>query len=192
LVKTAPPTKLVARSELEALIMRDPDWIAGSEWGFPRPGHPEGVVKYHIIEVLANLDKINLAPAEKANLRIAALVHDTFKYQVDRNAPRIPPKEHGYLASQWLSKYLQDPSLLALVELHDDGYRAWQDFQHGGERQGWRRITQIIGRLEGEMQMFINFYWADNNVGDKSPEQLPWFIERLGDCGVTVNLPIQE
>ena len=172
--------------------MRDPDWIAGSEWGFPRPGHPEGVVKYHIIEVLANLDKINLAPAEKASLRIAALVHDTFKYRVDRNAPRIPPNEHGYLASQWLEKYIQDSKLLALVELHDDGYRAWQDFQHGGERRGWRRITQIIDRLGDEVQTFIDFYWADDNVGDKSPEQLPWFIERLGDCGVVVSLPIQR
>jgi hypothetical protein len=192
LLKPAPPVAIVARSELETAIIREPAWIAGAAWGFPREGHPEGAVKYHIAEVLANLDRINLTPEKKANLRIAGLAHDTFKYQVDRNAPRIPPNEHGFLAAQWLTKYIQDPKLLALVELHDEGYRAWQDFQHGAEPRGWRRITQIVKRLDDEIQMFSDFYWADNNAGDKSPEQLTWFIERLADCGVIVTLPIQS
>ena len=43
-------------TELEARICADAAWKKGAVWGNPRPGHSEGIVMYHIAEVLANVE----------------------------------------------------------------------------------------------------------------------------------------
>jgi hypothetical protein len=175
---------------LERRIAGDPAWLAGVEWGAPRRGHPEGAVKWHVAEVLANVDRLDLSPADRTRLRLAALVHDSFKRDVDRSAPRVAPNEHGFLAARWLASHVSDDRLLALVELHDEGYRAWRAHQAGRDEQALGRIAQIVGRMGDEIGLFVAFYWADNRSGDKAPDQLDWFVARLADSGVVVEVSV--
>src|SRR5689334_3385027 len=76
-------------TDLERRIAADPAWQKGVAWGIPRTGHLEGPIKYHIADVLANLDRQHLDKEERRALRLVALVHDTFKYQVDETRPKI-------------------------------------------------------------------------------------------------------
>ena len=72
------------KNTLEEKIIRDQEFIDGVNWGKPRKGHPEGTVLAHIQEVLANVDKYGNGMTEDP-LRIITLIHDTFKYKVDRS-----------------------------------------------------------------------------------------------------------
>jgi hypothetical protein len=146
-------------------------------------------VKWHIAEVLANLDRLDLDPSVRARLRVAALVHDTWKAAVDRSKARVPPNEHGYLAARWLEARMDDPTLVTLVELHDEGYRAWRAHGAGREEQGRLRIVEVAHRMASSLAMFVAFYWADNRTGTKSPEQVGWFVERLRADGHDIVLP---
>jgi hypothetical protein len=75
---------LVPETPLEERIVSDARWIAGASWGRPRPGHPEGQVRLHIAEVLANLDREGLDEEARSRLRVVALVHDTFRHRSTR------------------------------------------------------------------------------------------------------------
>lgn len=174
-------------TSLERRLAADAEWQTGIAWGEPRDGHPEGAVQWHVAEVLQNLDRLSLPAEDRARLRIAALVHDTFKFRVDRTAPRVPPNEHGAIASAWLARYVEDPHLYALVELHDDGFRAWGAALEGREAESADRVDRIVEGLGEEIELFVAFYWADNRSGDKSPEQLDWFVEQLCKRGLAVS-----
>ena len=65
-------------------------------------------------------------PDVRRRLRVAALVHDTWKRAIDRSRDRVPPNEHGFIAARWLKRLVDDAPLVALVELHDESYRAWR------------------------------------------------------------------
>lgn len=175
--------------DLERRIAADPDWQAGVEWGAPRSGHPEGAVKRHIAEVLANLDRLDLEADSRRRLRVAALVHDTWKQAVDRSMERVPPNEHGFLAARWLERIVDDERLVTLVELHDEGYRAWRAHREGRDYQAWVRIAEVARRMGDDLALFLAFYWADNRTGTKTLEQVAWFSDRLGDLGHSLPVP---
>ena len=46
-------------NESEKRMTFDSDWLRGVFSGKPRSGHPEGLVIYHIRDVLANVEKNN-------------------------------------------------------------------------------------------------------------------------------------
>ena len=174
---------------VEREIAADAEWRAGVEWGAPRSGHPEGAVRRHIAEVLANLDLLDLDADDRRRLRLAALVHDTWKRAVDRSRDRVPPNEHGFLAARWLEQRVEDGALVTLVELHDEGYRAWRAHQAGREEQVAFRVGEIARRLPDGLPLFVAFYWADNRTGTKSPDQVEWFVRRLAATGHAVEMP---
>ncbi len=76
-------------TELEKRIAADPEWQEGIDWGKPRTGHLEGTVKYHIADVLANIDRQCPGEEERRDLRLVALIHDAFKYRVDESRPKM-------------------------------------------------------------------------------------------------------
>ena len=176
-------------TDLERRIAGDPDWRAGVEWGSPRSGHPEGAVKRHVAEVLANLDALGLAPEPRRRLRVAALVHDAWKRAVNRSRERVPPNEHGFLAARWLERVVDDERLVTLVELHDEGYRAWRAQQAGRDGEAWHRVAEVARRMGDELALFVAFYWADNRSGEKAPGQVAWFVARLRDLGHPLDVP---
>lgn len=180
-------------TDVERGLASDPEWRAGIEWGEPRSGHPEGEVKWHVADVLANVDRLDVDAEARRRLRIAALVHDTWKRAVDREQDRVPPNEHGFLAARWLEQHIEDEALIALVELHDEGYRAWRAHAAGRDDEAASRIGRIVSRLPESLPLFVAFYWADNRTGAKTPEQVDWFVEQLAGLGAEARVPaIQE
>jgi hypothetical protein len=173
--------KIDAEREIERHILADSRWVRGAAWGSPRPGHPEGVVRLHIAEVLANIDALDLDAEDRRKLRIVALVHDTFKSEVDRASPRTGDNHHALIARRFAGRYTNDLDILEITELHDEAYYAWRS---GARRGDWkrarRRAQRLIERLGSRLGLYLAFFRADNAAGDKQAEPLRWFEEVAG------------
>lgn len=160
----------------ERRIAEDPEFLAGVEFGHPRPGHPEGAVKWHIADVLDNVERWYAGVPQYRALRLIALVHDTFKYEVDSSQPKSGPNHHGAYARRFAERYIDDTQILDVIELHDEAYNA---FQQGRRRSDWekgeRRARRLIERLGPALELYRAFYRCDNETGDKSPECRAWF-----------------
>lgn len=168
---------LAPRSELERHILEDSRWKAGAAWGAPRSGHPEGAVVRHIIHVLRNIDRIEKPGEGRDQLRLIALVHDTFKYRVDRSRPRTGANDHARLARAFAEEYITDPQVLLVVETHDDAYRAWRAGQRGDEAKARTCAEALIQLLTDNraLPLYLAFYEADNEVPGKTSEHRHWF-----------------
>lgn len=161
---------------LEERIVADPSWQAGAAWGTPRPGHPEGSVAAHITEVLANVDRLALDAGDRSRLRLVALVHDTFKYQVDEHRRRHGANHHAVLARRFAEHYLDDRELLTVIELHDEAYHCWRLGRHTGNwAKAEAQARALIDRLGTTLGLYLRFYQADNETGSKSQEPVTWF-----------------
>src|SRR5262249_29773161 len=100
---------------LEKEIAADPQWLQGIRWGTPRPGHPEGQVMFHIRDVLNNIDQFFGGDDDRSRLRLIALIHDTFKYQIIGRAPGAPMQSHGYFARRFAERYINDQAVLEVI-----------------------------------------------------------------------------
>lgn len=163
---------------IEEAIISDDEFVVGVNYGKSRPGHPEGQVIYHIKEVLANVDKYS-NEYNRSKLRLIAILHDTFKFKVNQNLPKVGENHHGMLARRFAEKYIKDLGVLKIIELHDEAYNAWvKGGRHGDWYQAGRRATKlIIGLSEDDiLDLYVEFYMCDNKTGDKSQENYDWFI----------------
>lgn len=167
---------IVLETEIERLITSDSEWVTGVSWGKPRPGHPEGAVLAHIEEVLANIDLVALSPENRSRLRLVALVHDSFKYQVDRSRDRVGANHHGALARAFAETYIDDVEVLEVIELHDEAFLSWNK---GRRTEKWdvaeARARRLIERLGDSIDFYLQFFRADNATGDKEPDSVEWF-----------------
>lgn len=170
---------LKPETELEKRIISTPEFIEGAAYGKPRPGHPEGQVVYHIREVLNNVDKYS-TPENRSDLRIIALIHDTFKYKVDNTKPKVGMNHHALIARRFAEQFVQIPEyVLDIIELHDEAYNAWQ---LGGRKGDWykaeKRGNELLGKLQTDhrIDLYLAFYGCDNNTGDKEQENYYWFF----------------
>jgi hypothetical protein len=164
-------------TDLERRIAADPEWREGVEWGEPRPGHPEGAVKHHIADVLANIEREAASPEERRRLRLAALVHDTFKYRAAEGSARVGSEgHHGTLAARFLERFVDDPELVEVVRWHDEAFAAWLGLvSRGDRRRAERRAKALVKRLGGTLPLYLAFFRADNATEGKSPESAAWF-----------------
>lgn len=181
------PFELV--DDRERRIAEDPEFLVGVEHGQPRPGHPEGAVKWHIADVLADIERWYAGTPQYRALRLIALVHDTFKYQVDLSQPKSGANHHGAYARRFAERYIHEAPILDVIELHDEAYNA---FQHGHRRGDWakaeQRAKRLIERLGPALELYRPFYRCDNETGDKSQECRAWFealVERVTDTART-------
>jgi hypothetical protein len=174
------PKTINAFNVLERTIMADPDWIEGAAWGKPRRGHPEGMVLLHIQEVLDNIDQLELTAAEKEDLRLIALIHDTFKHKVDTTKSRVGENHHAMVARRFAEKYIPErEDLLEIIELHDEAYNSWQK---GNRDDKWDkaevRARNLLRRLGPKrIGLYLQFYHCDNHTGNKGQASLEWFID---------------
>jgi hypothetical protein len=170
-------------NELEATIVGDPAWQEGARWGEPRLGHPEGSVGNHIAEVLANVDRQAVDSEDRARLRLAALVHDTFKYRVDQTKPKSGVNHHAMFARRFAEPYIDDQELLDVVELHDEAYNSWaKGLRSGDWESAEARARRLIDRLGRALPFYLRFYRADNQTDAKSQEPLEWFERLVADA----------
>jgi hypothetical protein len=167
--------------DVERRIAADPEWQKGVEWGRPRRGHPEGSVKQHIADVLANVNREASSPEERRRLRLAAVVHDTFKFRApEGSAPVGSPKHHGSLAAEFLARFVKDRELSEIVRWHDEAFAAALAFRHCRKRRAEERVKALVGRLGPALPLYAKFFRADNATGDKDPRSVGWFERRAG------------
>jgi hypothetical protein len=172
-------------SPLETNIIQHPDWLAGAFWGEPRWGHPEGQVIFHIQEVLANIDRLQITPQERLQLRFIALVHDNFKHIEDRSTPRDWSKHHAVYARQFAQQYTTDPALLNVIELHDEAYYAWRlHALYRDPPKAFIRLNRLLTKITHNRNLYYQFFVCDTRTGDKTLLPIEWFEEMVP------NLPI--
>ena len=171
-------------TELEARICADAEWKKGAEWGKPRPGHSEGVVMYHIAEVLANVDHLATTHEERRILRLIALIHDTFKYRVDPSKPKIGANHHAVIARTFAERYIDDLALLEIIELHDEAFNSWRiGASKGRWKEAEERASRLVARLGSSLSLYLRFYRADTATGSKEDDSLIWFGQFLRRIG---------
>ena len=163
-------------SDLEHRIAADLRWQEGCRWGRPRHDHPEGTVGAHIAAVLRNIDHFYGDSPLRDQLRLIALIHDTFKFQVETDCPRSGENHHAMRARRFAERYIADESVLDVIERHDEAFNAWQK----GNRDGnWDRAREraeaIVDRLGANLTLYLAFYHCDNTTEGKAPECLQWF-----------------
>jgi hypothetical protein len=174
-------------TDLEKKIADDPAWQEGVVWGKPRRGHLEGQVMYHIAEVLSNIDAQCPNEQDRCRLRLIALIHDTFKYQVDETRPKVGTNHHAYLARLFATRYLDDPVLLTIIEHHDDAYHCWQLGRYKGH---WQRaekyLDQLLDSLGDAAPLYARFFYADSDTSSKDPAPREWFGQVLQRRGMQI------
>jgi hypothetical protein len=162
-------------TELESLIIQDSDFIAGALWGKPRNGHPEGQVIYHIGDVLKNVDSFS-TKNDRSVLRSVAIIHDTFKYRVDKTKSKSGENHHAMIARRFAEKYISDTKILDIIELHDEAYNA---YCVGSIKGKWdraeARTKALVERLGDSLELYLTFYRCDNTTGDKNNDDFVWF-----------------
>jgi len=166
---------------IETAMIADPEFIQGAMYGKPRSGHPEGNVIYHISEVLANVDKY-CDESDRTDLRLIAIVHDTFKFKVDQRKPKSGANHHGTIARVFAQKFISNPDLLKIIELHDEAYNAWQK---GGRHGNWYKAEERANKLiqglllEGCLDLYVKFMRCDGETGDKESNTYEWFTDLI-------------
>jgi hypothetical protein len=164
-------------TDVERAVAADPEWQEGVEWGTARRGHPEGAVKHHIADVLANVEREATSPEERRRLRLAALVHDSFKHQAPEGSARVGSEgHHGWHAARFLERFVDDPELVDVVLWHDEAFAAWLGLaKRGDRRRAEARAQALIRRLGPALPLFLRFFRADNATEGKSPKSVEWF-----------------
>lgn len=171
---------LQPESELEHRLLSESTFLKGLDWGVPRYGHPEGEVYKHIAEVLQNIDCLSVDPQTRSQLRLIALVHDTFKYLEDKGNPRDWSKHHGILARNFMASFTDDKTLLTIIELHDEAYYCWRHIHlYRQAEEGQKRLNKLLDTLGDDLQLFYLFFKCDTLTGDKNPAPLKWFEKTI-------------
>ena len=160
---------------LEISIVSNKDFVAGLMWGKPRKGHPEGEVIYHVGHVLKNIDKYSNSE-NRYKLRLIALIHDTFKYKVDKTIPKSKENNHAFFAYKFAEKYIDDKDVLQVILMHDEAFNSWGE---GNNTEDWisanHRADHLIEKLSTNIILYLLFYQCDNETGNKNAECFTWF-----------------
>ncbi|PPK87320.1 hypothetical protein CLV84_0258 [Neolewinella xylanilytica] len=176
---------LQPETELEARFLKDEAFRSGLAWGLPRYGHPEGTIWRHILEVNENIDALPVDGETRRKLRIICWVHDTFKHVEHRGSPRDWSKHHSVHARQFLERYVDDPLLLNVVELHDEAYYCWRlAHLYGKYAESEQRMDELRKRVGEYWQLYYLFFKCDTSTGDKNPAPLIWFEETVDDIEI--------
>jgi hypothetical protein len=164
-------------------IINDPRYVEGVTYGKPRKGHDEGSVKNHIEELESNLKKLRpmLTDDEFWKLLILIHVHDTFKLEGKRlsggkQVSLRDPRCHPMQARAFLSEFLKDESVLAIVQWHDEGHALWKQQQEKGKFSVIRldEALQDIPDLELFLLFTVIDGWTASKLKDRTPK---WFLD---------------
>lgn len=178
---------LQPQQEIEYQFLEDERFLLGLDWGFPRYGHPEGKIIYHIREVLENVSAIQgISELDRNRLRTITFVHDTFKYLEDRGSPRDWSKHHSMLAKKFVATYSNDPFILDVTELHDEAYYTWRLIElYKRPEQGTIRLKKLLKRIDYCLQLYYLFFKCDTKTGDKVQAPLVWFESTFKNIQIT-------
>jgi hypothetical protein len=165
---------ITPETEIERALLADQRLRAGLEWGAPRPGHPEGRVADHVAAILA---AIAADDPLRNDLRLLALVHDSFKAEVRRHERWSPDNDHATLARRFAARYTADERVLATLELHDEPYWIWR---HSDTPE--QTLQTLLERLP-DLELFAHFVELDATNEGKDLTFLWWFRRELAITG---------
>lgn len=174
-----PDTKITMQ-EIVTRVLTDPRYQQNIEYGRPRPGHPEGKVRFHIADLEANLEQIRqrgISEEEYWKLKFLIHVHDTFKAQAKKNVPALHPRSHATLARQFAARFTDDIDLLNMIQYHDQNYYLWLDYLRNGSLD----MTTFLALLDTiqDWDLFLMFTIIDGRTAGKDKNKLGWFIEEV-------------
>lgn len=172
-------------SDLERAVARRRELLTGLGWGRPRRGHPEGSVAAHVEDLLRKLDDAGERGERRQLLRFVALVHDSFKYQVDQRRAKHGENHHATRARRFAERFTSDERILSIIELHDRPYAVWRRRRGGSRPVGVGGLEVMLERLP-DRALFVRFVELDGSTEGKSPEPLRWFLEALERRGASV------
>ena len=168
---------LKPETKLENELIDVAEFRKGLFWGKPRFGHPEGMVVYHIKDVLDNIQQLDVSVETREQLRTIAYSHDTFKY-LEEKIGKGPDRSnhHSILARKFMENYTTDQGLLDVIEYHDEAYYCWR-LQHlyNRKEEGTARMNEMLDKLKDNIQLFYLFFKCDTQTGDKIQAPLHWF-----------------
>jgi HD domain-containing protein len=167
----------VPENELECSVSRDPALLEGLAWGKPRKGHPEGSVGNHVADLLATIEAREEPGRRRSELRLLALLHDSFKYRVRNWLPKIGENHHAMRARRFAERYTGDERLLAAIELHDRPYAIWRRMRRTG-RLDEAASERMLARIT-DPPLFLRFVELDGSTGGKSAEPVRWLRQEL-------------
>jgi hypothetical protein len=169
----------IHKQQLER-IRKDSRYQENIEWGSPRPGHPEGTVQKHILELESNLNALEpeTTSFERDKLRLLIHVHDSFKKEAKRGVAITDPHSHASLARSFLAGYCSDLDLLNMVQFHDEPYALFKRERRG--QPAGRRLQELITRIK-DWRLFLLFLVVDSTTIGKSREPLRWALARLAE-----------
>lgn len=161
-------------------IRKDPRYQENIEWGSPRPGHPEGTVRKHILELESNLAALTTetTPVEREKLKLLIHVHDSFKKGAKRGVAITDPRSHASLARAFLAGFCSDQDLLNMVQFHDEPYALYKRERRG--QSAGRRLQELRSRIK-DWRLFLLFLVIDSATAGKSKEPLRWALERIAE-----------
>jgi hypothetical protein len=165
---------ITPETELERALLADVRLRAGLEWGAPRPGHPEGRVADHVAAILA---AIAADDPLRDDLRLLALVHDSFKAEIRPHERWSPDNDHATLARRFAERYTSDQRVLATLELHDEPYWIWR---HADAPE--QALQTLLERLP-DAELFARFVELDAANEGKDLTFLWWFRRELAIAG---------
>jgi hypothetical protein len=161
-------------------VTSDPRYLKNIEYGKPRPGHPEGKVRYHISELEENLESMKLMGISEEQywkLKFIIHVHDTFKAEAVPNSPIAHPSSHASLARNFALEFTNDADLLNMIQYHDINFALWKQFKATGSYDAQRfsdLLTTII-----DWDLFLMFLILDGSTSGKDPAKTGWFINEV-------------
>lgn len=172
--------------EIVEKIVADPRYQRNIEYGQPRPGHPEGKIRFHIADLESNLELLarrGIPAGDYWKLRFLIHVHDMFKAEAERNVPILHPRSHATLAREYASQYTDDPDLLNIIQYHDRNYSMWREYlrKSSYDTEAFRQLLDAIQ----DWDLFLMFTIIDGRTRGKDLAKLFWFIEEVRKCKST-------
>jgi hypothetical protein len=160
------------------LIKADPRYKKNIEYGQPRPGHPEGKIKFHIADLETNLEILtekNISTSEYWKLKFIIHVHDLFKAEEQKKTPALHVRNHASIAKEYAGQFTNDPDILNIIQFHDENYYLWREYLQTGSYDVDR--FQAFLTIIKDIDLFLIFIIIDGCTEGKDIAKLAWFID---------------
>ena len=167
------------KSTLEK-VKADPRYQKNIEYGEPRPGHPEGKLKFHIADLESNLECLRergISDEEYWKLKFMIHIHDICKPEAQDNIPTLHPLNHATLAKESASKFTNDSDLLNIIQYHDENYELWKEYSQTNQYSS-DRFQNLLETIEN-WDLFLMFIIIDGCTKGKYYAKLGWFINEV-------------
>lgn len=189
--------------ELVERIMSSEQWIRARDWGYARPGHPEGSVERHVTEqVLPFVDKWYRDDVDYWNLVALCYLHDIGKPVTQYKNSRLSGEPHSAISARIASGLGAPDRLVQIILSNDRAYGHWrklQDKTGAWTAKRWTperrdKFRAEFGRPGLDLRLLVLFHRADNAYRrpaqlDESVDSVFWFENRLLAEGLLESLP---